>query len=228
MSKSLLPPNASQLERAASDAARIDDLDLKPVSNLWNPWECHISVLPYLAWALSVDVWDEDWPEKVKRTVVAESIPLHWIKGTPGAVEQMCAALDYEVDVLEWPEYDGGHDRYKLRLKERMSEADYEKIIIADRVAKRQSQERDAIQVHQQCEGTIYMGGIIYRGRRSKIFPHFELTGSEGSMHVGGAIRVARKRKIYPADCGPVLPAPSTLYMGGVMHIARRRSLRSV
>ncbi|MFW5499586.1 MULTISPECIES: phage tail protein I [unclassified Maridesulfovibrio] len=228
MSKSLLPPNASQLERAASDAARIDDLDLKPVSNLWNPWECHFSVLPYLAWALSVDVWDEDWPEKVKRQVIAKSIALHWIKGTPGAVELMCAALDYDVRVLEWHEYDGSHDRYKLQIKERMTTQDYENIVTADHVAKRQSQERDAIQIRQQREGTIYMGGIVYRGRRSTIYPHFELTGSEGSMNFIGAIRFARRRKVYPAECKPITPEPTTLYMGGVMRISRRRSLRSV
>ncbi|WP_163351985.1 phage tail protein I [Desulfovibrio sp. JC010] len=183
MSESLLPPNASQLERAASDAARIDDLDLTPVSNLWNPWECHISVLPYLAWALSVDVWDEDWPEKVKRTVVAESIGLHWIKGTPGAVEQMCAALGYEVDVLEWPEYGGGHDRYKLRAYGRMDEADYENILIADHVAKRQSQELDAIQIPYTEQAAASVAGLPRIG--------FSITGSLSSDVTSEAAPVA-------------------------------------
>lgn len=228
MSESLLPSNSSPLELATSQAVRIDDLELQTVSSLWNPWECPISVLPYLAWALSVDVWDEDWPDKVKRNVVAKSIALHWIKGTPGAVELMCAALDYDVRVLEWHEYDGDHDCYKLQVKERMSPRDYANIVMADRVAKRQSQKRDAIQVKMRRHGTIYMGGITYRGRRSRIYPYFELSGSEGRLSFGGAIRFARKSKIYPADCKPVIPEPSTVYMGGVMHIARRFSLRSV
>ncbi|CCO22224.1 phage tail protein I [Maridesulfovibrio hydrothermalis] len=228
MSKSLLPPNASKLERDFSEVvARIGELHI-PIDDLWNPETCPLGLLPYLAWALSVDVWDEDWPEDVKRAVVRESVAIHRIKGTPGAVEKMCAALGYDVRVLEWFEYGGDHDRYKLKIKERMSDADYQHIITGDRVAKRQSQERDAIQVKLESESTVYIGGVVNRGRRIAIYPHYKLSGAKSLISVGGGIRDARKRTIYPADGGPLTASSTFIYFGGVMHIARHRTLRSV
>ncbi len=228
MTKSLLPPNASQLERDLSEAiARLGDIPVE-ISDLWNPDKCPLSMLPYLAWALSVDVWDESWTEDVKRAVVRESVAIHRIKGTPGAVEKMCAALGYNVRCLEWFEYGGGHDCYKLQIKKRMQDEDYQRIVIGDRVAKRQSQERDAIQVKIESGNTVYVGGVVFRGRRNRIYPHFELSGAQSIINVGGGIRYARKRTIYPADGGPLTASPAHIYFGGVMHIARRRTLRSV
>ncbi|MBG8794166.1 phage tail protein I [Salmonella enterica subsp. enterica] len=32
---------------------------------MWNPATCPIRFLPYLAWAFSVDRWDESWTESV-------------------------------------------------------------------------------------------------------------------------------------------------------------------
>ncbi|OEU65822.1 MAG: phage tail protein I, partial [Desulfovibrio sp. S3730MH75] len=140
MNKTLLPSNASQLEIDFSETvARIGDVPVE-ISTLWNPDSCPLNLLPYLAWALSVDLWDDEWPEDVKRDVIRQSVAIHRVKGTPGAVEMMCKALGYDVRVLEWFEYGGGHDRYKLQVKERMQDEDYQRIVTGDRVAKRQSQ----------------------------------------------------------------------------------------
>jgi len=60
--KSLLPPNATALEHAADAAmARIADVNV-PIRDLWNPDLCPEALLPWLAWALSVEPWDADWP----------------------------------------------------------------------------------------------------------------------------------------------------------------------
>ncbi len=99
---SILPPSASELERDLELAlARIEQVEI-PIATLWNPWECPLEVLPFLAWALSVDVWRSDWPEVVKRRVVAGSLSVHRIKGTRPAVENALLDLGVKVDLVEW------------------------------------------------------------------------------------------------------------------------------
>lgn len=99
---SLLPAHLSSLERDLDIAlARIEDVDI-PIATLWDPWECPLDALPYLAWALSVDQWHSDWSEKVKRQVVANSLNVHRIKGTRPAVAQALSALSVETEFTEW------------------------------------------------------------------------------------------------------------------------------
>ena len=99
---SLLPGNLSDLERDLDVAiARIEDINI-PISELWDPWNCPLDALPFLAWALSVDQWRSDWSETVKRQVVAGSIDVHRIKGTRPAVERALADLGVTVDLVEW------------------------------------------------------------------------------------------------------------------------------
>lgn len=94
--QSLLPPNATALERAleAPVGAAIGALPV-PLRYLWKPEAIPSAVLPWLAWALSVDEWNDAWPETIKRAIIAKSIELHRIKGTPDAVRLALAALGY-------------------------------------------------------------------------------------------------------------------------------------
>lgn len=99
---SILPPSVSDLERDLELAlARIEQVEI-PIATLWNPWECPLEVLPFLAWALSVDLWRTDWPETVKRRVVANSLNVHRIKGTRPAVEKALSDLGVSTDLVEW------------------------------------------------------------------------------------------------------------------------------
>lgn len=84
----LLPPNATPLERAlASVLARISDVPV-PIADLWNPARCPAPLLPWLAWTLSVDEWDSGWPEEVQREVIAASVDIHRHKGTIWAMRR--------------------------------------------------------------------------------------------------------------------------------------------
>lgn len=101
---SLLPPNATRLERALEDAtARIGDITA-PIDTLLDPAAIDADWLPWLAWALSSDSWDADWTEAVKRQAVAESIALHRIKGTRLSIETVLARFDRLARVVEWHE----------------------------------------------------------------------------------------------------------------------------
>ncbi|HEX8583057.1 MAG TPA: phage tail protein I [Allosphingosinicella sp.] len=101
---SLLPPNATRLERNVElAAARVDDVPV-PLRELWDPYACEAWLLPWLAWGLSVDRWDSDWSEARKRHAVATSIELHRTKGTPAAVEAVLASFDDLARLVEWHE----------------------------------------------------------------------------------------------------------------------------
>ncbi|MGZ7142707.1 phage tail protein I, partial [Streptococcus pyogenes] len=51
MTTCLLPGNATELERNATQAlAQIERVPI-PLRDLWNPDTCHAELLPYLAWA---------------------------------------------------------------------------------------------------------------------------------------------------------------------------------
>ena len=96
----LLPPNASDLERALDAAtARIGAVPL-PLRDLWSPDRCPAALLPWLAWALSVDYWRSDWPESVKRHVIACSVLIHRRKGTVWAVRDALRAAGYSDAII--------------------------------------------------------------------------------------------------------------------------------
>lgn len=101
---SLLPPNASPLERAleAVAGARIEAVEVERLRALWTPADCPAPLLPWLAWALSVDEWDADWSEATQRAVIAASVEVHRRKGTLGAVRRALAATGYRTQISEW------------------------------------------------------------------------------------------------------------------------------
>lgn len=95
MSDTLLPPNASPQEVATDRAtARIAEVPV-PLDTLWNPLTCPVPVLPWLAWALSIDEWEAGWPEDRRRETVARAIFVHRRKGTLAAVRTTLIAAGY-------------------------------------------------------------------------------------------------------------------------------------
>lgn len=114
--KSILPPNASRLQKdlEQSISIRLGDID---VPNRWllNPEKCPEHILPWLAWAVSVDVWNNDWAESIRRTVIQSSIDVHKRKGTVGALKTALQAFNFDnVKVEEW--FDYGGDPYMFRV----------------------------------------------------------------------------------------------------------------
>jgi len=99
---SLLPPNATPLEKALeSVTSRMSDIPV-PIRDIWNPQKCPISLLPWLAWALSVDEWDSNWTEEQRRRTVAASVEVHRKKGTIGAVRKALEPFGLSNAIQEW------------------------------------------------------------------------------------------------------------------------------
>lgn len=92
----LLPGNATRFERALLAAELHHKIDVS-IGVLWRPDECPEALLPYLAWALSVDVWSEAWPVLKKRDVIKQSVELHRLKGTLEGIRRYAAFADGEV-----------------------------------------------------------------------------------------------------------------------------------
>lgn len=97
----LLPINATSQERSiALTTARVSDVPVR-VKDVLNPATCPVDVLPWLAWALSVNAWNSGWTEAQKRAVVANSIENHRIKGSVKSVKEAASAFG-TIDLVEW------------------------------------------------------------------------------------------------------------------------------
>jgi hypothetical protein len=84
----LLPPNATRWERAyGAETGRVTAIPV-PVEDVWRWDSCPSHILPWLAWALSVDIWDKFWPDTQKRSIIKESFHLHFKKGTLYAIRR--------------------------------------------------------------------------------------------------------------------------------------------
>lgn len=104
IAEAMLPREAPQLEKAllAAELARIATVDPRVITSIWHPWRCPKELLPYLASAVSVDVWDNQWSEIEKRREIALSPRLHRLKGTLWAVKAAALRLGVPVEITEW------------------------------------------------------------------------------------------------------------------------------
>ena len=115
--KTLLPPNATPQERALEIAPAIGLTDISnPFYTLWDPRTCPSHILPWLAWAFSVDDWRSDWPDEIKRKTIMASATIHRLKGTIGAVRRALETLGYAIDISEWFEYGGTPHTFRIAV----------------------------------------------------------------------------------------------------------------
>lgn len=100
----LLPPNATALEIAAMRAA-LTELAALPQNasrQLWNADTCPSALLPWLAWALGIEVWDSAWPDAIKRARLREAIPVAKLRGTVGSVRRVLESYGGVFTIREW------------------------------------------------------------------------------------------------------------------------------
>lgn len=129
----LLPHKATPFERAmANSVARISDIPV-PLRDLWNPQKCPVNLLPWLAWALSVDEWDTNWTEQQKRNVITASVEVHRQKGTIGAVRKALEPFGLGNAIQEWWQTEpcGKPHTFKLSLAFIVTPADIQDSIAA-------------------------------------------------------------------------------------------------
>jgi phage tail P2-like protein len=112
----LLPPNASAGTRAIAGAsARLSNVSV-PLRTLWDPYTCPLELLPWLAWALSIDSWKSYWSEAIKRERVAQAIAIQRRKGTAQSVRAVVESFGGSVDLREWWQQSPAGDPHTFSL----------------------------------------------------------------------------------------------------------------
>ena len=170
----LLPVGSSPLEVAAARAcAEIENTPV-PLRRLWSPDNCPANLLPWLAWAFSVDRWDENWPETTKRDVIRAAWFIHAHKGTIGAVRRVVEPLGYLINVSEWWETNDPPGTFRLDigvLETGITEEMYYEMerLIAD--AKPASRHLIGLTIIQDIPGYLYTGALTYDGDIITVYP---------------------------------------------------------
>ena len=172
---SLLPPGSSPLERRlAQTCSGISDLQV-PLRDLWNPATCPVSFLPYLAWALSVDRWDEKWPEATKRSVCASSFFVHQHKGTISALRRVVEPLGFLIEVREWWQLDEEPGTFRLVvgvLDSGITDEMYQELERLIEDAKPASRHLTGLAISLSATGELYVGAECYDGDALTVYPY--------------------------------------------------------
>jgi phage tail P2-like protein len=194
MSNSLLPPGSSALERRLAQACSgISGLNV-PLRDLWNPDTCPVNFLPYLAWAFSVDRWDESWAESVKRKVVQDAFYIHQHKGTVSAIRRVVEPLGYLIRVIEWWKTNDEPGTFRLDvgvLDTGITEEMYHELerVIAD--AKPCSRHLIGLSITLDANGTVPVAVASYSGDELTVYPYTpELISVGGPVYSGAAVHL--------------------------------------
>lgn len=176
MSICLLPGNATALERNAAQAlAQIERVPI-PLRQLWNPDTCPVELLPYLAWAFSVDRWSPAWPESAKRAAIRAAYFIHAHKGTIGALRRVVEPLGYLIEVQEWWEEvpTGVPGTFRLLvgvLDTGITEAMYQELSWLIDDAKPLSRHLVGLAISLDIAGTENIGVVLTSGDELDIYP---------------------------------------------------------
>ena len=185
----LLPGNATPLERQAAQAlAQIQRVPI-PLRQLCDPNKCPLELLPYLAWAFSVDRWDSKWTEAAKRTAIRSSHYIHSRKGTIGALRRVVEPLGYLIEVMEWWETvpEGVPGTFALKVGVLDTGITEEMYLELERLiddAKPLTRHLTGLAISLETQGVINIGVAVYEGDVIDVYPpvqrDIEVTGYIG------------------------------------------------
>lgn len=174
MNNSLLPPSSTAWMRGVEGAtARLSAITVA-LRTLWTPTACPVDLLPYLAWALSVDRWDKGWPAERKIAAIQRSYWLHRRKGTRAAVRRVIEDMGFSATFAEW--FDVGDEPGTFRLEVDVNEVgltpktlDELNRLIGD--AKPVSRHLAQMTLATSSRGTAWSGAAIIDGEIITVYP---------------------------------------------------------
>lgn len=193
MTSSLLPPGSSALERRLAQACSgISDLNV-PLRDLWNPWKCPAKFLPYLAWAFSVDRWEENWTETAKRQAVSDAFWIHQRKGTVAAVKRVIEGLGYSMTLEEWWKVADPAGTFRLEIDLNHIGITEPMIYELERIigdAKPVSRHISQLTLSANTTGPVIAGALTVDGEMINVYPEGYKPGSDllydGIAHYDG------------------------------------------
>ena len=202
MSSRLLPTGSSPLEIAAAEACAAIARVPVPIKTLVSPDTCPLPLLPYLAWAWSVDRWDPAWSERTKRDVIKSSMFVHKHKGTIGALRRVVEPLGYLISITEWWKTGDRNGTFRLTVgvsENGITEETYYELerLIFD--AKPVSRHLLGLSISLGTEGAVYCGASVNTGDVLKVYPYMpETIRTESQAYTGAALITIDKVRINP------------------------------
>ncbi|POA21521.1 MULTISPECIES: phage tail protein I [unclassified Pseudomonas] len=184
---SLLPLNSTPLELAL-EAANYEDT-LIPLRSLYNADTCPEHLLPYLAWAWSVDRWNNSWLPEAKRSAIRSAYDVHARKGTIGSLRRVIEPLGYLIDVVEWfdtvPEGVPGTFALEVGLNDAgITEELYEELAWLIDDARPVSRHMTNLAISLQTQGVLDIAVCVYEGEEIDVYPpdpqDIDVTGALG------------------------------------------------
>lgn len=183
----LLPNNSTPLERVLGSVA----LDRTKITlrTLYNPDTCPAHLLYQLAWAWSVDRWDDTWSEAIKRSVIRSAYFVHSRKGTIGALRRVVEPFGYLIEVVEWwnmvPEGVPGTFALKVGVSDAgIDEATYTELTALLDDARPVSRHMTGLAISLETNGHLYLGCSLSDGDVLDVYPpmqrDIEVTGVIG------------------------------------------------
>lgn len=174
MNNTLLPPSASAWMRGAEAAtAKLSGITVA-IRTLWTPTVCPVDLLPYLAWALSVDRWDKNWPAEKKIASIQQSYWLHRRKGTRAAVRRVIEDMGFSATFAEW--FDVGDEPGTFRLEIDVNEVgltpktlDELNRLVGD--AKPVSRHMSTMTISVSSRGIVHCAIASYSGEVITVYP---------------------------------------------------------
>lgn len=200
----LLPPAQTRLEATLGKTMRPIGLTPEVIATLWNPWTIPAPLLPWLAWALSVDEWDSSWTEETQRAVCAASFPVHKLKGTVGAVRRAIDAIGYRTRLIEaWQQTPPGAPhtfRAEIEIDDRGLDAGTVAQMERQIAAVKPERSHFDVLLVGRSSCSVHAAIAALSGEITTIQP-FQLTSADAPMpilHIGTGTHAFGTTTIYP------------------------------
>ncbi|MEN5089278.1 phage tail protein I [Pseudomonas protegens] len=201
----LLPRNSTPLERQAAQAlAQIQRVPI-PLRQLYNPDLCPAHLLPYLAWAFSVDRWSSQWTEAAKRAAIRAAYYIHSRKGTIGALRRVVEPLGYLIEVVEWWQKVPNGPRATFALKvgvldTGITEEMYQELVWLIDDAKPLTRHLVGLAIGLEVRGTAYVGAAGLTGETTTVYPYEPgpIEVKSPTIILGSAAHIIDTMSVYP------------------------------
>lgn len=170
--RSLLPPNATQLERVLEQVQARASLQAVPLRELWSPDTCPAHLLPWLAWTLSLDSWQPYWPVSVKRERIRMAVEIQRRKGTAKSVRDVVRSFGSSLAIREWWQLEPKGTPHTFELVLTLgagvpNTVDYQQDVIAEVERTKPVRSHFTLTIGLAATGGLGLGGaarpVIYR-----------------------------------------------------------------
>lgn len=197
--KSLLPSSIADDEtvRAICDsiAGKLQMIDEKSELVLLLPRLDYLPevLIDELAWQYHVDFYDYSASIDKKRALVREAIAWHRKKGTPAAVEAVCAAVFSSAKVYENWQYGGNPYHFQVRMITEgiPAQSVIDNLYRAISESKNVRSWLDTLSFYREATGSVFIGGAYSSLRRIEVFPaRVKPQTLTIKTHISAAIRI--------------------------------------